>query len=210
MTFFAVLFPHISRSIKPSAYKTFKCFFVSGWLHFCVILGSNQLDKLHSLFFVTIVHIKFHHHKPSWGPHLSTVEKGEALSSLQGRTLPKAQGTQGLSSAHQSNFVRLYQVLTQIFSTKHQLQNLNQTSGSRLNLKLRSCPNLASEFWPRFNCVTSTDVSSKTLTKLQLQNLAWTSTSKSRPKCSKSNRNLYGQTSASKSATNCFKHNSHH
>ena len=39
------------------------------WLtSFSVIFGSNQLDKLYSLLFVTIVHIKFHHHKPSWGP----------------------------------------------------------------------------------------------------------------------------------------------
>ena len=89
--FLPFFFLDISQSIKPLAYKTFKCFFVSGWLHFCVILGSNQLDKLHSLFFVTIVHIKFHHHKPSWGPHLS-----------------KAQRTQGLSFAHQSNFFRSY------------------------------------------------------------------------------------------------------
>ena len=117
MTFFPVLFPHISRSIKPLAYKTFKCFFVSGLLHFRVILGSNQLDKLHSLFFVTIVHIKFHHHKPSWGPHLS-----------------KAQRTQGLSSAHQSNFFRLYRKFLHKssrpsinfkISTKH--QHFNQT-----------------------------------------------------------------------------------
>ena len=55
---------------------------------------------------------------------------------------------------------------------KHWLQNLNQTSASRLNLKLKSCPNPASEYWPRFNFVTST--------KHQQQNTDQTSASKSR------------------------------
>ena len=67
---------------------------------------------------------------------------------------------------------------------KNWLQNLNQTSASRLTLRLKS--------WPRFNFVTS-NISSKILTKLQLQNLAWTSTSKSSkfwPKCSKSEQKL--------------------
>ena len=39
---------------------------------------------------------------------------------------------------------------------KHQLQNLNQASASRLNVKLKPWPNIASESWPRFNFVTST------------------------------------------------------
>ena len=64
---------------------------------------------------------------------------------------------------------------------KNWLQNLNQTSASRLTLRLKS--------WPRFNFVTS-NISSKILTKLQLQNLAWTSTSKSWPKWSKSGQKL--------------------
>ena len=37
-----------------------------------------------------------------------------------------------------------------------QLQNLNQTSAFRLNLKLKSWPNLVSGYWPIFNFVTST------------------------------------------------------
>ena len=41
------------------------------------------------------------------------------------KTLPKAQRTRGLSSYH-------------LISIKHQLQNLGQTSASRLNLKLKS------------------------------------------------------------------------
>ena len=41
-------------------------------------------------------------------------------------------------------------------SIKHKLQNLNQTSVSRLNLKLKSWPKLASEYCPRLNFVTST------------------------------------------------------
>ena len=145
-------------------------------------------------------------------------------------TLPKAQRTRGLSSYYR-------------ISIKHQLQNFNQTSASQLNLKLKSWPNLASEYWPRFNFVTSSkhqrqnadqtsasksrlnfnfkilikpcaqslnkslalwpnlsfqicnklmptqhqqNLSSKILTKLQLKNFAWTSTSKSWPKCTKS------------------------
>ena len=59
--------------------------------------------------------------------------------------LPKAQRTQGLSSAYQSNLFRSNHKFkhkswsTFIFriSTKHQLQNLNQTSTSRLNLKFK-------------------------------------------------------------------------
>ena len=60
------------------------------------------------------------------------------------KTLPKAQRTRGLSSAYQSNFFRSYQKFlnkswSNIFriSTKHQLQNLNQTSEFRQNLNLK-------------------------------------------------------------------------
>ena len=52
-------------------------------------------------------------------------------------TLPKAQRTRGLSSAYQSNFLRSYHKFlhkswSNVFriSTKHQLQNLNQTWAS--------------------------------------------------------------------------------
>ena len=56
------------------------------------------------------------------------------------KTLPKAQRTRGLSSAYQSDLFWSYisKVQTQILIrilTKHQLQNLNQTSASRLSLK---------------------------------------------------------------------------
>ena len=70
------------------------------------------------------------------------------------KTLPKAQRTRGLSS---------YQRI----SIKHQLQNLNQTSASWLNLKIKSWPNLASESRPRFNFILLQNISSKILTKLQ-------------------------------------------
>ena len=92
--------------------------------------------------------------------------------------MPKAQRTRGLSSYYR-------------ISIKHQLQNFNQTSASQLNLKLKSWPNLASEYWPRFNFVTSS--------KHQRQNADQTSASKSRqnfnfkkswPKCSKSEQKL--------------------
>ena len=59
------------------------------------------------------------------------------------KTLPKAQRTRGLSSAYQSNFFRSYHKLlhkswSNIFriSTKHKLQNLNQTSAFQHNLNL--------------------------------------------------------------------------
>ena len=67
-----------------------------------------------------------------------------------------------------------------IISTKHQYLNFN----------LKYWPNLASEYWPRINLVTSLNISSKILTKRQLQNLAWTWTSKSWPKCSKSEQKI--------------------
>ena len=76
-----------------------------------------------------------------------------------GKTLPKAQRTRGLSSYYR-------------ISIKHQLQNFNHSSASQLNLKLNSWPNLASEYWPRFNFVTSS--------KHQRQNADQTSASKSR------------------------------
>ena len=72
------------------------------------------------------------------------------------KTLPKAQRTRGLSSYHR-------------ISIKHKLQNLNQTSASRLKLELKSWSNLASEY---FNFVTST--------KHQQQNTDQNSAPKSR------------------------------
>ena len=66
-------------------------------------------------------------------------------------------GTTEPSSAYQSNFFRSYDKFLHkswsnfilIISTKHQLQNLNQT------LTSNSWPNLASDFRPRFNLITS-------------------------------------------------------
>ena len=112
------------------------------------------------------------------------------LVGLIGKHSQRHNGPKGWVQYQSSNKLKHKSWSSFIFRiwTNHQLQNLNQTSGSRL--KLKSWPNLASEFWPRFNCVTSTDVSSKTLTKLQLQNLGWTSTSNSWPKCSKAEQRL--------------------
>ena len=63
------------------------------------------------------------------------------------KTLPKAQQTRGLSSGHQSNLFRPYHkfsnkslsdfIFSTIFSTKQQLQNLNQISALRLNLNFK-------------------------------------------------------------------------
>ena len=72
------------------------------------------------------------------------------------KTLPKAQRTRGLSSYHKITVHKSWTYYSYRISLKHQLQNLNQTSSSRLNLKLKSWPNLASEYCPRFNFVTST------------------------------------------------------
>ena len=88
------------------------------------------------------------------------------------KTLPKAQRTRGLSSSYQSNFLRSYHEFKHkswsnfIFriSTKHQLQNFNQTSASRLNLKFK--------------------ILSRISTKIQLHNLYKTSATKYRPNSS--------------------------
>ena len=69
-------------------------------------------------------------------------------------TLPKAQRTRGLSSTYQSNFFRSYHKFKNKswsnfifrFSIKHQLQNLNKTSASQLNLKFTCWPNLVTVF----------------------------------------------------------------
>ena len=58
--FFALLCSQISRTVESLAYKTFKSPFVPGWLHLCVILGGDQLNKLQGLFFVTNVHFELH------------------------------------------------------------------------------------------------------------------------------------------------------
>ena len=69
--------------------------------------------------------------------------KGETFLGYSDETLPKAQRMRGLSSAYQSNFFRSYHKFlhkswSNIFriSTKHQLQNLNQTSAFQHNLNL--------------------------------------------------------------------------
>ena len=118
-------------------------------------------------------------------------QMGNCLNCTTGlifKTLPKAQRTRGLSSAYQSNFFRSYHKF---------LQN--------------SWPNLASESRPRSSFITTWSISSKTMTKLQLQNLAWTSTSKYWPNletlCSKSEQKINFMTkSPSKSATKCCQH----
>ena len=82
------------------------------------------------------------------------------------KTLPKAQRTRGLSSSYLSNFLRSYHEFKHkswsnfIFriSTKHELQNFNQTSASQLNLKFT--------------------ILSRISTKIQLHNLYKTSATK--------------------------------
>ena len=107
--------------------------------------------------------------------------------------------------------------------------NRDQTSSDRLStnfkfqrnistltkLKLENWPILTSGFWPQLNFITKPSISSKIMTKLQLQNLAWTSTSKYWPNletlCSKSEQKLNFMTkSPSKSAPNCCQHVSHY
>ena len=77
------------------------------------------------------------------------------------KTLPKAQRTRGLSSAYQCNLFLLYLKFKNIswsnfilrILTKHQLQNLNQTSAS---LSSKYWPSLGLESRQRFNFITST------------------------------------------------------
>ena len=52
------------------------------------------------------------------------------------KTLPKAQRTRGLSLSHKFKHKSWSNFILRI-STKHQLQNFNQTSASRLNLKFK-------------------------------------------------------------------------
>ena len=88
------------------------------------------------------------------------------------KTLPKEPRIQGWSSAYQSNLFRSYHKFKHkswsnfIFriSTKHQLQNFNQTSASWLNLKFT--------------------ILSRISTKIQLHNLYKTSATKYRPNSS--------------------------
>ena len=79
------------------------------------------------------------------------------------KTLPKAQRTRGLSSYHKFKHKSWSNFIFRI-STKHQLQNFNQTSASRLNLKFT--------------------ILSRISTKIQLHNLYKTSATKYRPNSS--------------------------
>ena len=129
------------------------CNFIWFWIPYCFPLSVNHFQKF---FQTTWLSLSFSNDQ--WPPFQCSWKN---TSEIGFKTLPMAQRTQGLSSAHQSNFVRLYQVLTQIFSTKHQLQNLNQTSAFR--------PDLASESRPKLDFITST--------KHQQQNIDQTSAS---------------------------------
>ena len=98
--------------------------------------------------------------RPPWKPLYWKMRGAliwELLEIEKKKNREKVQWTRGLSSGYQSNFFRSYHKISNkslsdfifIFLTKQQLQNLNQISALRLNLKF------------------------KILTKLQLQNLAW-------------------------------------
>ena len=96
---------------------------------------------------------------------------GRSSSCNPSMGVAKAQRTRGLSSSYQSNFLRSYHEFKHkswsfIFriSTKHQLQNFNQTSASRLNLKFT--------------------ILSRISTKIQLHNLYKTSATKYWPNSS--------------------------
>ena len=78
--------------------------------------------------------------------------KGKFKQQCKHKTLPKAQRTRGLSSYHKFKH-KSWNFIFRI-STKHQLQNLNQTSADQPLHKTWS--NLASESGPRFNFKTST------------------------------------------------------
>ena len=109
------------------------------WLtSFSVIFGSNELNKLHSLLFVTIVHIKSTNISPHEDLTSQRWRRANALSSLLGRTLPKAQWTQ--KSAFQPHLAsESWPKLDSITSTKHRQQNIDQTLVSD---QIKSCLNL--------------------------------------------------------------------
>ena len=108
--------------------------------------------------------------------HKDTIKRGWQLtgSFTFSICIPKANGPEGWVHITRSQLTvhKSWTYYNFRISIMHSLQNLNQTSASRLNLKLKSWPNLASEYWPRFNFVTST--------KHQQQNTDQTSASKSR------------------------------
>ena len=118
------------------------------------------------------------------------------LGSHQLKILPIAQRARGLSSAYQSNLFRSYHKIKHKswsniiwgISTKHQLQNLNQTSASRLNLKFKilSKPSFristkiqihdlyktsATKYWPNSSFRSCLNFNFKILTKPCAQSL---------------------------------------
>ena len=113
--------------------------------------------------------------------------------------LPMAQWTRGLSSSYQSNFLRSYREFKHkswsnfIFRilTKHQLQNFNQTSVSRLNLKFKILSRISTKHQlQNFNQTSASRLNlkftifSRISTKIQLHNLYKTSATKYRPNSS--------------------------
>ena len=131
--------------------------------------------------------------RPPWKPLYWKMRGAliwELLEIEKKKNREKVQWTRGLSSGYQSNFFRSYHKISNkslsdyifIFSTKQQLQNLNQISVFRLNLNFKILTKR------RFGILTKNNLhnlnqqsASKLLSKLQLQNHAWTSTSKSWP-----------------------------
>ena len=131
--------------------------------------------------------------RPPWKPLYWKMRGAliwELLEIEKKKNREKVQWTRGLSSGYQSNFFRSYHKISNkslsdfifIFLTKQQLQNLNQISLFQLNLNFKILTKR------RFGISTKNNLhnlnqrsAAKLLTKLQLQNRAWTSTSKSWP-----------------------------
>ena len=160
-------------------------------------------------------------HTPAdWRPQSPKLKQSPVPQTLPiyMETLPKPQRTRGFVHITRSQFTNLEHFtisesrLSINFKISTKRQHLDQTSASRQHLKLKSWPNLVSQYWPRFNFITST--------KHQQQNTDQTAASKSRLNFNFkiltkvlnvwTKVEFYDQTSASKSATNCCKHDPHH
>ena len=96
------------------------------------------------------------------------------------KTLPKAQRTRGLSSSCQSYIASSNTDLDQISSSESWL-SINKTSASPLNLKFKIFTQPGFRISTKIQLHNLCKTSAAKLNKLQLQNLAWTSTSKSWP-----------------------------
>ena len=128
------------RNISRQWREILKVFFGTHCIGYVWFWGKVILFGMTLAMLLCIVLLKSSIYMWLWTRRTRSFFCGVDLKDIMIKTLPKAQRTRGLSSYHR-------------ISIKHQLQNLNQTSASPLNLNFKSWPNLASEYWSRFNFV---------------------------------------------------------